>query len=53
MATACRNAPSRDRRYHDRNSTEAGPEAARAELARLDALIDTARAKRHLCPGTA
>lgn len=39
------------RRYY--RITEAGQDAARAELARLEALIGTARAKRHLYPDTA
>jgi DNA-binding PadR family transcriptional regulator len=39
------------RRYYD--ITDAGRAAARAELSRLEALISTARAKRHLYPGPA
>jgi len=39
------------RRYY--HLTEAGRDAARAELARLEALISTARSKRRLYPGPA
>jgi DNA-binding PadR family transcriptional regulator len=39
------------RRYY--HITEAGRGAARAELTRLEALINAARAKRHLYPGPA
>jgi DNA-binding PadR family transcriptional regulator len=37
------------RRYY--HITDAGEAAVRAELARIEALIHTARAKRHLYPG--